>query len=136
MTRLQPIAEIPTKKSSPGFFVSSVFDRFRRLPVLLSPPEVISMIEHIKIHPVEYLKVYQVIRGLARSHGVSMIEAWWIIQRDIQAAWDKAWMPYNLRAQWEWQELFPADRCPTVAEFIVTIAREMMAGRNQPYLLK
>lgn len=94
------------------------------------------MIEHIKISPIEYLKVFRVIQDLARNHDVSLIEAWWIMQRDIQAAWDKAWMPGNLRAQWNWQTLFPADRCPTVSEFIVTIAREMMAGHNPPYLLE
>ena len=94
------------------------------------------MIEHIKISPIEYLEVFRVIQHLARNHNVSMLETWWSLQRDIQAAWDRAWTTGNLSAQLNWQTLFPADRCPTVSEFIVTIAREMTAGHNPPNLLE
>lgn len=93
------------------------------------------MIDHIKIYPIDYLKIFRVIRNLARDHGVSMLEAYWIIHKEIQAAWDRTWQPGNLQAQWDWQTLFPADQCPTVAEFIVTLGREMEAGGNPPYLL-
>lgn len=94
------------------------------------------MIDHIKIHPIDYLKMFRVLRNLAQSHGVSMLEAYWIIQREVQKAWDRAWQPGNLKAQWDWQTLFPADRCPTVAEFLVTLGREFEAGRNPPFLLE
>lgn len=93
------------------------------------------MIDHIKITPYEHLKVLRVIYDLSRSHGVSMLQAYYIIQRAIQRSWDAAWIPGNIRAQMDWQQLFPGDRCPTVAEFITTLGREMMAGNNPPYLL-
>lgn len=93
------------------------------------------MIDHIKITPYEYLKLLRVIHDLSRSHGVSMLRAWYIVQRAIQRSWDAAWQPGNLQAQWDWQTLFPADRPPTVAEFITTLGREMAAGKNPPYLL-
>lgn len=93
------------------------------------------MIEHIKITPGEYVKAQRVIRDLARQEGVPATVARANFQQLIDDAWARAWRPGNLQAQWNWQMLFPADRQPTVEEYIVTIAREQEAGREPPYLL-
>ena len=93
------------------------------------------MIEHIKPTLTEYLNVFHVLHRLATSENTSTIRAYGIVSREIRAAWDRAWQPGNICAQVAWQELFPADRCPTVAEFIVALGREMSAGRTPPFLL-
>lgn len=94
------------------------------------------MIEHIKIKSNEYFKAQRVFRDLARQAGMPARAFRVYLQQLIDDAWQKAWRPGNLQAQINWQQLFPADRRPTVEEYIVTIAREQMAGREPPYLLE
>ena len=93
------------------------------------------MIEHIKIKPIEYFKVFRTLCNVAQAYGTTIFEARCIIQQSIEAGWKRAWAAGNLQAQANWNQLFPPDRCPTVSEFIVTLAREMMTGKNPPYLL-
>ena len=93
------------------------------------------MIEHIKITPGEWMKAQTVIQNFGRQNGVPALSARRVFQQLIDAAWERAWQPGNLRAQWEWGKLFPPDRPPTPEEYIVTIAREQEAGREPPYLL-
>lgn len=91
------------------------------------------MIDHIKITPGEYLKAQTAIRNFGQQYGLPYLAARVAFQQIIDAAWAKAWTPGNLQAQVRWQQYFPADRCPTVEEYIVTIAREQQAGREPPY---
>lgn len=93
------------------------------------------MIEPIKITLWEYIKARTVIRNFGRQYGLPASAARIVFQQLIDAAWDRAWQPGNLQAQVNWQQYFPADRPPTVEEYIVTIAREQQAGREPPYLL-
>ena len=93
------------------------------------------MIEHIKITPWEYVKARTVIRNFGRQYGLPASTARMAFQQLIEVAWSRAWQPGNLQAQWNWQQLFPIDRPPTVEEYIVTIAREQQVGREPPYLL-
>lgn len=92
------------------------------------------MIEHIKITPGEYLKAQAAIRNFGKMYGLPYLAARVAFQQLIDDAWDRAWKPGNLQAQVNWQQLFPADRRPTVEEYIVTIAREQQAGREPPFL--
>ena len=93
------------------------------------------MIEHIKITPNEYFKAQLIIRHFGRQYGLPASAARVAFQQLIDVAWERAWQPGNLREQVNWQQLFPADRRPTVEEYIATIAREQVAGREPPYLL-
>lgn len=93
------------------------------------------MIEHIQITPGEWLRAKTVIRDFGRQNGLPALAARGAFKQLIDAAWKRAWAPGNLRAQWEWQQLFPADRPPTPEEYVVVIAREQQAGREPPYLL-
>lgn len=93
------------------------------------------MIEHIKITPGEYLKAQVAIRNFGKQYGLPALAARVAFQQLIDAAWKRAWQPGNLQEQINWQQYFPADRRPTVEEYIVTIAREQQAGREPPYLL-
>ena len=92
------------------------------------------MTESINITIIERLKAAKVIRKLARDKGLSVLQARSLIWHGIEEAWGKASMPDNQKARTKWQQLFPLSRKPTVDEYIVTIAREMTAGKNPPYL--
>ncbi len=93
------------------------------------------MIDHIKITPSEWLRAKIAIRNFGRQYGLPALAARVAFQQLIDAAWERAWQPGNITAQVNWQQLFPADRRPTVEEYVVTIAREQVAGREPPYLL-
>ena len=84
---------------------------------------------------IEWLKAKKTLRILATQHGCSMARIRSDIQASIDEAWDKAWMPGNLHAQIQWQQLFPGGMKPTVEEFIVVVARKITAGEDVPYLL-
>lgn len=93
------------------------------------------MVEHIKITPVERLKVWKTLIILSKQSKEPVLRVRKIIETAISCSWAQAWEPGNLEAQWKWQQYFPGDYCPTVDEFIVTMARETTAGREPPYLL-
>lgn len=93
------------------------------------------MIEHIKMTPSEWFKSKIAIRNFSRQYGLPAPVARTIFQQLIDEAWERAWQPNNIREQINWQKLFPADRRPTVEEYIVTIAREQEAGKEPLYLL-
>lgn len=93
------------------------------------------MVEHIKMKPAEYLNALVAIRNFGKLYDLPILAARVAFQQIIDDAWERAWQPGNLQAQMNWQQLFPADRRPTVEEYIVTIAREQQAGREPPYLL-
>lgn len=86
------------------------------------------------ITPIEYIKAQKVILTMAIQSGQSWRAVRRVIRAEIDRAWEEAWTPGNLRAQLNWQQVFGAEK-PTVDQFIVGLAREMMAGREPPWLL-
>lgn len=88
------------------------------------------------VTPIEFIKALRVIHDLAAASGQSMFEVHWTIKASIDRAWQEAWAPGNLAAQLHWQQIFPGTtQPPSVIQFIVGTARQMMDGKDPPYLL-
>ena len=63
-----------------------------------------------------------VIRRTAQQFGMSTADCRAEMQLALDEAWAAAWQPGNIRAQAEWQRLFPGGQKPTLEEFIDGVA--------------
>lgn len=63
-----------------------------------------------------------IIELVAQNHSKSVEEVHNAMQEALDAAWEAAWAPGNIRAQVAWQRLFPGAQKPTLEEFIEVMA--------------
>lgn len=64
------------------------------------------------------------IRSIAQEEGMQPQEVRQSMQEALDAAWAAGRTPGNIRAQLAWQRLFPGNRKPSLAEFIIRLATE------------
>ena len=69
--------------------------------------------------------VDEIIRTIAREEGVAPEVIRQSMQEALDAAWTAGHARGNLRAQLAWQSLFPGNRKPSLAEFLVRMADEV-----------
>lgn len=74
---------------------------------------------------IDWLKAKKTLCIIAAKEGCSMGHIRQSIQECIDEAWNKAWTPGNIRAQVQWQQLFPGGMKPSVEEFIVVISKQL-----------
>ena len=84
---------------------------------------------------IEWLKAKKTLWIMAAQQGCTMKQIRCTIQACIDDTWDRVWTPGNITAQLNWQFMFPSGKKPTVEEYIVVVARKMVAGEDVPYLL-
>ena len=70
----------------------------------------------------ESFKAKAIIHAVALKENQSVEHVRKEMQEALDAAWEAAWAPGNIRGQVAWQRLFPGGRKPTVEEFIIGIS--------------
>ena len=71
---------------------------------------------------IEEARVAAVIQTIADRENKTPEEIRQAMQEALDATWAAAWTPGNIRAQLQWQRLFPGGRKPSVEEFIAVTA--------------
>ena len=72
---------------------------------------------------IAWLKARKTLWMIAAQKGCSVTHVRRSIQECIDDAWNRTWSPGNIRAQVNWQRLFPGGEKPTVEQFIICLAQ-------------
>ena len=82
----------------------------------------------------EKQKIEKTLSIIAAQEGRSVAHIRRSIQASIDDAWNRSWVPGNIKAQAAWQILFPGGKKPTVEEFIAVMSKKIAAGEDIPQL--